>query len=443
MNEYSKLQRYLQEVFQFQSTDYQLSFIKDCITKKRVLGVFCRQSGKSESVSKVAVILAMRKKRGDVLIFAPTDRQTGLLASKIRTTLLKMPRDIDFKLVRSTQRTFQFNNGRSIICETTGDSGETVRGYTAGDIILEEASYIKDSIINNVILPMGNTTDPTIIKIGTPCGKNHFFESSISSKWTVHRYDYHRAIKAGLLTEAYVEMIKETTPPDSFKTEYCAEFIEDQDAYFSYDLIESCKDPSLTWLDLTLDKTKTYYLGCDIARMGQDSTCLIVSEVDQNQHVKIVRIVELQKSKLDQTIDRIGELMSVYKFKRIFIDETGLGAGVTDVLSRKYNTAKLPAGQQMRGFKSSLEMTDKVVGVKFTIQSKLDMYGNLKTLMSRGRIKYPAHPKLISQLRDFRYEITENQNVKLHHSEYGFDDFTDALALACKEANARRPGFSI
>jgi len=442
MNRNLQLERYLHEVFKFDAKDYQVNFTYDCLTRKRIVAVFCRQSGKTETTSKVAIMLAMRKKRGDVLIFAPTDRQTGLMSAKIRLSLMQMPRDLDFKLVKSNQRSFYFNNGRAIICETTGDSGETIRGYTAGDIILEEAGSIKDSIVNDVIMPMGNTTDPTIIKIGTPRGKNHFFESSINTKWALHQYDYTHPVRTGLMSQEYIDNIRESIPFDSFNTEYGAQFIEDQDAYFKYDLIEACKDASLSW-DAEPMADWVYYMGCDIARLGQDSTCLIVVGVDKQQNARVVKIRELQHLTLDVTMDKIEELMLKYKCKRVFIDETGLGAGVSDVLAKKYNPVKIPTGQMIRGFKPTLELTDRIVGVKFTIQSKLDMYSNLKTLMSRNKLKYGVHPKLIAQLRDFRYELTENQNVKLHHSEYGHDDFTDALVLACKEANVKRPGFAI
>ncbi len=432
-----QLRTYMAGMFKYYPKYYQTSFAMDCLNHQRVVGVFCRQSGKSETTSKISIMLARKTKKGDVLIFAPTDRQSGLIADKIRNSIASMPYLQNFHIVRETQREFKFSNGRSIICETVGDKGESIRGYTAGDIILEEAGSIKDSIIQEVIMPMGSTTNAKIIKIGTPRGKNHFFESSRSHLYKTHLYDYTHAVRAGLITQEYIDEMRRVTPDIIFRTEYGAEFIEDQDAFFGYDLINKC-----VYAIPYMPETSRFYLGGDIARLGQDSTCLTVVNVDMKNIAHVVEIVELNKYTLDRVIDKIKELHKKYKFKRIFLDETGLGAGVTDMLAKEFNMPKLQQGANITGFPKQQGYGDVIVGVRFTIQSKLDIFSNLKVLMEAGRVYYPNNPKLVAQLRDFRYEITDNQNIKLHHSEYGYDDYVDSLALACKEVNVKPIGFS-
>lgn len=442
----TNVNRYMRLMFDYKCKPYQLDFATSCMNNKRIVAVFCRQSGKTETTSKIAIMLARKQKKGDVLIFAPTERQTELMAQKIAANIAKMEAVGHLPYFYCTNKTlssFKFSNGRSIICLTSAllSEGESLRGFTAGDIILEEAGSIKDSIIQNVIMPMGATTDPTIIKIGTPRGKNHFYESSIDKNYVVHQYDYTYPIKAGLISQAYIDEQRMLSTEVSFRTEYGAEFIADSDAYFSYELIQNCIDPSLTWESYKPVPGKTYYIGADIARMGQDSTCIMVAEVFQGKG-RIVQIVDIPKCKLDVVIDRIKQLKAFYDPKRIFIDETGLGAGVSDVLSKEFNMPRLQEGKQVSGFPHLVEYGDKIVGTKFTIQTKLDMYSNLQVLMNSGKLSFPNHPKLISQLRDFRYEITPNQNIKLHHSERGFDDYCDALALVTKEVNAKNIGFS-
>lgn len=448
--ELEQIREYFKGMYGFGAKNYQLRYAYDCINRPRVVAVFCRQSGKSETTAKISILKARLKMNGkgrtytgqyNVLIFAPTDRQTGLIADKIRNTIAKMPQLSYFYVKRASQREFEFSNGSRIICETTGDSGETIRGYTAHCIILEEAGSIKDSIIQEVILPMGSTTDADIIKIGTPRGKNHFFESSKDPNYAVHQYNYEYAIRAGLITREYVEEMRRTLPEISFRTELGAEFIEDQDAYFSYELIDSVTDNSLQWQIYTPIAGATYFIGADIARLGQDSTCITTIEL-MNRKARVVQIVDLSKNKLDVVIDRLNELIVYYNPKRVFVDETGLGAGVSDILTKKWNIPKLQQGNQISKFPHNYEYSDRVIGVKFTIQSKLDMYSNLKVAMQNKVLSIPNNPKLIAQLRDFRYELTENMNVKLHHSEYGFDDYCDSLALSCKEINVKPVGFS-
>jgi len=432
-----KIREYFLGMFNFKPKDYQLNYAVDCLNNNNVVAVFCRQSGKSRTTSPIAITLCRRKKIGDVLIFAPTDRQTGLIADKIRVDVHAMPYSTDFHIVRETQREFRFSNGRSIICETVGDSGESIRGYTAGDIILEEAGSIKDSIVQEVIMPMGATTKAKMIKIGTPRGKNHFFEATKNPTYKVHLYDYTHPVRENLITQTYIDEMKRVTPDIIFRTEYGAEFIEDMDAFFGYDLIEKGRDESIY-----KPETTRFYLGADIARLGQDSTCLMIINVDLQNCAHVVEIVEMNKTTLDVVIEKIKDLHAKYNFRRMFLDETGLGAGVTDMLAKVYNMPRIQQGAAMTGFPKQKEFGDKIVGVRFTMQSKLDMFSNLKVLMENSKVKYPGHLKLIAQLRDFRYEITENQSVKLHHSEYGFDDYVDALALACKEVNTKAVGFA-
>ena len=235
-----KVRQYMKAMFDFHPAEYQIDFVYDCINHGKVVAVFARQSGKSEATSKLAIMFARRISSAPILIFAPTDRQAGLIAQKIQNSIGKMPYLTHFHVIRQTQREFYFNTGASIICMTTGDTGQTILGHTAGAIIEEEAGSIKDTIHQSVIMPMGATTNPPIVKIGTPKGKNHFYESSISPNFKLHQVDYTKALAAGIHTQAYVDEIRSTVTSDVWTTEMLAQFIEDMDAYFSYDLIESC-----------------------------------------------------------------------------------------------------------------------------------------------------------------------------------------------------------
>ena len=146
--------------------------------------------------------------------------------------------------------------------------------------------------------------------------------------------------------------------------------------------------------------------------MGKDATVLIVIEKpwygDENLYV--VYVEETQQKPLTDAIGRIKKLNQKFNFKRIICDYTGLGIGAVDSLKEEF------------GF--------IVEGISFTIKSKMDLYGNLKILMQKGKLKIPNHKKLLFELADMRYEVASNEQIKLHHSEKGHDDYCDALALA-------------
>lgn len=154
-----------------------------------------------------------------------------------------------------------------------------------------------------------------------------------------------------------------------------------------------------------------YYLGVDFARMGEDSSCFIVVEDAWDDDViRVVSIEETHHKLLTDAVGRITIMDRKYKFQKIYLDSTGLGAGPGDILRERLGT--------------------RVEPIVFTSKSKQDIYSNLKVLMEKGTLKIPNDKKLIYQLMDLRYEITSGGNIKIHHSERGFDDYCDALALA-------------
>lgn len=149
-------------------------------------------------------------------------------------------------------------------------------------------------------------------------------------------------------------------------------------------------------------------------RKGEDSSVFIIVKENmlKKGYGEVLLIKEMKHSLLTEAIGYVKYLHSKLFLDRIYLDETGLGAGAGDVLRESFPGI--------------------VEGVTFTQQKKMDMYSHLKVLMENQKIKYPDHPKLIEQLKDLRYTMGSNGNLKIHHSESGgFDDFADSLALAC------------
>lgn len=409
----------MNELFGITLYDYQQKFLYDCLKKPRVLGCFARQTGKSMTIAIASAMAALRLPNGHIVLCAPTDRQAGELFMKITTFLSESKIKGEVKSI--TQRSAIMNNGCRITALPCGDDGSNIRGMTADLLIIEEAAFIKDKIMAEVLMPMVAATHGNIIKISTPFGMNHFYKSYQANDWDIHHIDYHEAIKVGHYTQEFINEQKTQYGETSigFRTEYGAEFIADQDNYFGYELIETCvSDYKPLFLPT---QGKQYYLGADIARFGTDSTVLTVVEKGSEMlpH-KVVQIKELHGLPVDEVIEEIFALHKVFHFNKIYTDETGLGAGVTDVLRQRLgerNKAKFATSAKQYDYQ------DIVVGVTFTIKSKVDIFSNLRVLMEQGRLIIPNNKKLVYQLKDFRYERTESGNMKLHHSDGGHDDF--------------------
>lgn len=403
-----QMRAWVETVAKFRLHDYQVKFLLDCIFNDRVLGVFCRQTGKTTTIALYALWYAIHMKNRTVLIIAPTDRQAGEMFSRIRQFALQCNL-VEPHIESHTQREMVFNNGSIIRALPTGDEGNTIRGQTAHLVILEEAGFMKDQIVNRVIMPMIAATNGRVIMIGTPWMKNFFYEAHLNERYAVHQYDWTIAVESDQLKQEFIDEQREVLSGIEFATEYEAKFIEDSDAYFPRDLILSCVS------DIeTINEPREhgiYTLGVDFARLGSDSSVFITAE----QHrltgmISIVNITETKQKLLTDSIGRVQMLHERFKYRRIVLDETGLGAGPTDVLKEK-----LPG---------------MIEGLTFTQRSKMDLYSNLKSWMEKGLVRIPNNKKLLYQLLDLRYELSSNGRMKIHHSERGHDDYCDGLCLA-------------
>lgn len=229
----------IQLMFNIELYPYQELFLYDCLTKKRVVGAFCRQTGKSLTISILAVCEALKNPNGHIIIVGPTDRQAGELFEKIRNHIQNAP--IKTEVASFTQRQALMKNGCRISAFPCGDTGDNIRGMTGNVVILEESAFIKDSIINQVITPMVAATNGKIIKISTPFGMNHFYRSfQEDENYASHRYTWKDAVRVGHFTEEFIEEQRLQCSSLEFQTEYEAAFIPDEDAYFPYALVESC-----------------------------------------------------------------------------------------------------------------------------------------------------------------------------------------------------------
>jgi len=234
------LKKLVKKLFDVELYMYQQKFLLDCLNHKRVVGVFCRQTGKSMTIAIASIFEALKNPNGHIIIIAPTDRQSGELFNKI-TTFIK-DKKIEIEVRTFTQRQMIMKNGCRISSFPVGDTGDNIRGMTANVLICEEAAFIKDSIVNQVMLPMVAATDGKIIKISTPFGVgNHFYKSFHEDEnYKTHHISWEEAVKVGHFTQEFIDEQKTQCSSLEFQTEYEARFIAEQDEYFGHRLVESC-----------------------------------------------------------------------------------------------------------------------------------------------------------------------------------------------------------
>lgn len=171
-----------------------------------------------------------------------------------------------------------------------------------------------------------------------------------------------------------------------------------------------------------LNYKSTYICGVDPARTGKDESAIIIIErLAFDENIFVVFMETIHTPNLMQLINRVHQLHTIFNFKKIIIDETGLGAGVSDSLKER--------------------IAGRVEGIWYTAKNKAEMFNNLKLLMSRpkGKLYIPDYNssndpivrKMFYQFLSITQEFKDGISTpKISHEEREHDDIVNAIALA-------------
>jgi len=157
-------------------------------------------------------------------------------------------------------------------------------------------------------------------------------------------------------------------------------------------------------------------MGVDIARFGENSSTICV-----RQGRKVFDIEVLPKQDLMQTAHHVAEAIKRERPVQIFVDGSGIGAGVVDRL-RQLNFAVV----DVNGGNSSLNP-------RF-LNKRVEMWWEMKEAID-GLLELPKDSKLRDELTCVEYDFTEKGRIRLDRKadimdEYGFSpDRADALAM--------------
>lgn len=157
-------------------------------------------------------------------------------------------------------------------------------------------------------------------------------------------------------------------------------------------------------------------MGVDIARFGENSSTICV-----RQGRKVSEIEVLPKQDLMQTAHHVAEAIKKYRPIQVFVDGSGIGAGVVDRL-RQMNFQVV----DVNGGNASLNP-------RF-LNKRCEMWWELKEAIE-GLIELPEDPKLKEELTCLEYDYTDKGRIRLDRKsdimdDYGFSpDRADALAL--------------
>ena len=349
-----------------------------------------RQVGKSTVISVKAGEYAVKNKNKTILIIASVERQAYLLFEKTLDYIYRQhPKMIKKGKDRPTKHRILLENGSQIYSLPTGLSGYGIRGFTIDLLIADEAAFIPEEVWTSVT-PMLAITKGNIILLSTPCGKSGYFYNCFNNdsftRFHVSSEDCPRK------NDQFLNEEKKRMTKMQYAQEYLGEFIDELRQFFPTELIKEC---------MKLDKGEIgmgdYFLGVDVARMGGDESVLIAL-LRKNDELEMVEMIVREKTYLTEITKAIKEMDKKWNFKKIYIDDGGLGVGVFDPLLIDDQTKRKVVA--INNSSRSLDYD----GTQRTRLMKEDLYSNLLHLMESKKVSLFKDPEIMISLKSIQSE---------------------------------------
>lgn len=377
---------------------------KDYVFDKEVGDNFLltgRQVGKTTAMSLRAVELCLKHfKKGEfVLINSITEKQAYHMLAKSKVYAeVKYERMIDnSKENKPTKHRLNFKNGTGILCYAAGETGEGQRGLTIKKLMVDEGSRMSEEYFI-AVMPMMSVIRGSMDISSTPFGKHHkdgspkfFYKCSLNPKF---KRLYISSEDCPRHTKEFLEEQKKRLTKLAYAQEYLAQFTDELKRLFNDEIIKKIctgekQKPNINYKN---------YLGCDIAGLGEDEcTYEIFSKTQNGKLIHSESIVENRNLTTD-TSRKIINLNEHWKFKKIGIDDGGVGFGVWSELMGDEKTKRITDA-----LNNASRETDRY-GNKSKKLLKEEMYLLLQVLMETNQIILLNDDEVINSLSSIQHD---------------------------------------
>ena len=373
------------------------------------LAAMGRQTGKTYAMMNDAVMRALNNKKHRMFWVSPIQEQANKVMKDIEA-MFSSHQEVFNQIITRFDRKHNevyFYNG-SFIKFRSAEAGDNLRGATLDFIYIDEAAFIKEAFINEVLLPMITRTNGRVVMSSTFNGKNWYWE------WYQRglKEDNFKQIKSIKKTcldlndhkvEETVLGIRKSMTKAQFNQEFLCRPVS-ADALFS-----DIEDSITKQLPLEYERI---YIGMDIG-VAQDYTVLTAMTEDY-------AVID---------IDR-------FNFKEQGMDSTEFKQRIKDFYLKHFD--KLAAAYFEVNNNDLLfdEITDddkmyKLIPFQTTSKSKPEIIKNLIKLFEDHKIKIPEYDVLVKELYDYKSKRNPiTGNLQFSNTEGKHDDCVMSLAIA-------------
>lgn len=381
-----------------------------------------RQIGKSIGVE-VLLIWASLNNRGLSMYVAPTREQSRKCYNDIirilqDSNLIKKKNDalLYLQLINDSELHFK-----------SSEQKDGLRGNTISNVlVIDEASFIPDSTIYELCLPMTNVFRATTILVSTPKWKQGaFYENYMRGMEHQPGFitiNYNDWDTSKYLSNEKLEMYRRTLPKLVFQSEYLGEFISGEGSVF--DNFRQCVEEYTIYPDLPV------YMSVDWgANTGNDYTVLTIGQMSSKK-LHIAKQISWNSSTTEDTIERIlsavKKLVSEHcKAFNVIVEKNSIGNVYYSLLAERINNYAEQYNLDVP-YKDEIEISCSTF---ITTQKSKDMIiKQLATLFEQCKITIPKDERLLTELSTYECKVNSN-GLCIYNAPAGLHDDT-VMSLA-------------
>ena len=415
---------------------YQLDWVRD--NSRFKIGLWSRQTGKSFSTACEAVYNCLITPKDHWVVLSAGERQALEWMEKAKQWAEAFQLAVDqYKEVREsadaviTRSEIRFNNGSRITAIPANPN--TARGYSANLILDEFAIHEKPYEIWAAIYP--SITNPLkgekkLRIVSTPKGNANKFAALWKSNeaYSKHKITILDAKTLGLPVD--VEALKAgVDDPDIWAQEFMCEFMDNSAVLLPYEMLNACEVEGELCSQVISNKEQgisnnsqfstlnsQFFIGMDIGRSKDLS--VIIKGVKVNGLLWIIETEVLRNMPFAEQLQVLCNKVDK-NVQRVCIDASGIGAMLAEEARRKLGS--------------------RVEEVKFTVQSKAEMYSGMRRAFEDKQIRIPADRELREDLHSVVRNVSTGGQITYSapRNADGHSDRAAALALCIRAASGK------
>ena len=295
----------------------------------------------------------------------------------------------------------------------SADNIDSIRGEAFHVAVVDEAGFIPEDAVADVIIPTLADYDGDLVLIGTPKGKNWFWHEWLrgqSGGSDIKSWQAPTSDNPNPNIQRAAKLAKERVSENSYRQEWLAEFLDGGEVFRRVQ-----EAATGTRLPGGIHGS-SYVIGVDWGKLN-DFTVFVVMDTAKKEMVHIDRFNQID---YQVQLDRLSTLYDKFKPATIIPERNSIGEPLIEQMHRR--------GMPVMPFQT-------------TNASKATIIDGLALAFEQSTIKILNEPALISELQAYEMERLPSGMMRYNAPSGMHDDCVMALALAwhgCSRSGGRR-----